>query len=265
MTGRERAPGRHALSIHCKPTTVCLQMGEAGTSPQLSPELVLAMLAQLQALRQDDRILLLRSQREGFCAGMDLGIIADWPPERSTRSLHADFAALLDALQSHPVTTVAVLEGDAMGGGLALAAACDLVVALESVRFALPELLWGLQPANALPVVVRRMGAPATRRLALLTEPIDAATALRQGLVDFVVSDSARLEGLLRRLALRAGRLPRGAPAQLRKLFEVLDRQPDNYGAYALDCITSISDDASFRRQLGLRHDDLLAEVKNDG
>jgi enoyl-CoA hydratase/carnithine racemase len=239
-------------------------MGCPGQAPELSPDLLAVMQHQLEALHADERLLLLRGQPEGFCMGMDLEVVANWPTGHSTRELHAGFAALLEALRHHPVTTVALVEGDAMGGGLALAAACDLVVALKSAHFALPELLWGLQPAHALPFVVRRMGMAAGRRLALLTEPIDALQAREQGLVDFVVDDGAKLEGLVRRLTLRAARMPRGAAAQLRKLFDVLEHESSNYPAQALDCITSITDDAAFRHRLGLRYAELLAEVKHE-
>ena len=264
MSGLERGAGRHALQVHSRPGAVCLQLGSPGRAPELSPDLLAALLAQLQRLHTDERVLLLRGQPDGFCMGMDLELVANWPAGHSTRELHAGFAAVLEALRRHPVTTVALVEGDAMGGGLALAAACDLVVALKPARFALPELLWGLQPAHALPFVVRRMGMAAARRLALLTEPIDAGQAREQGLVDFVVDDVARLEGLVRRLTLRAARMPPGAAAQLRQLFEVLEHERADYPARALDCITSITDDAGFRQRLAARYVELLEEVKHE-
>lgn len=254
MTGPDALDGAAGLTVLRRTGSVCLQMGQAGQATVLSAPALSTMLRELGRLSAADGVVLLRGQAEGFCSGMDLAAIAHWPTGHSTRSLHADFSSVLQALAHHPTLTVAVVEGDAMGGGLALAAACDLVLALESARFALPELLWGLQPANALPPLVRRMGVAAARRLALLTEPIDALTAHRQGLVDFIVPDGARLEGLLRRLILRAGRMPRGGVSGLRELFDVLQANPDDYARHALDSITAITDDAEFRRKLARQH-----------
>ncbi|WP_162901530.1 enoyl-CoA hydratase/isomerase family protein [Breoghania sp. L-A4] len=166
-----------------------------------------------------------------FCTGLDLAELrndaAETPP-------YERFARILDTLASAPALTIAVVDGDAFGGGLALACACDVVVATKTSRFALPEALWGLLPALAAPVVARRAGLAATRRLALTTEPVNAVEALRLGLADHVVADRAAAEGIARRQALRAARTGADALSSVKALFGRLERDPETYRAFAL-------------------------------
>ena len=126
----------------------------------------------------------------------------------------ADFEAAVLALVKSSTPSVASVRGDAMGGGLGIACACDVVIAAESVRFGLPEPLFGLIPGLVLPLIRARIGGPALRRLALGGESIDAQEALRLGLVDEVVSPDA-LEG---RVSVWVRRLARAEPRAVARL-----------------------------------------------
>lgn len=216
----------------------------------LSVDLMHALKAEIETLRGSGRLLVLRGSNTVFCRGMAVETLADWPSSESTRTLHQSFQDLLVTIQSHDSATLAAVEGDAFGGGVALAAACDFLVATETARFALPELLWGLLPANAAPFVVGRMGIGAARRMALLTEPLAADLAHAQGLVDFVAPSGAKFDGIIRRLALRAKRLPDGAVIGVRSLFQKLQEDPDSYPQYATDIMTNLTDDPVFRQTL---------------
>lgn len=119
----------------------------------------------------------LRGQGGGvFCGGMSLEATSA-PPLRS-------FAALLERLSGR--LSVALVEGDALGGGLGLSSACQVVLSVPSARFGLPEALIGMLPAVVLPWVARRAGPAAALRLALTTQPAEGAAALRLGLADEV-------------------------------------------------------------------------------
>ena len=80
------------------------------------------------------------------------------------------------------------MEGAARGGGVGLAAACDVVVASEDSSFALPELLFGLLPAVALPFLLDRISIQAIRLWALTGHSRSAAEAMADGLVDQIAS-----------------------------------------------------------------------------
>lgn len=91
-------------------------------------------------------------------------------------------------LWSFPRPTVAVVHGNAFGGGIGLIACCDIAIASDSARFSLSEVKLGLIPATISPFVVEAVGARQARRLFLSAERFDAATAMRLGLVHEVVS-----------------------------------------------------------------------------
>ncbi|MDB5859391.1 MAG: Enoyl-CoA hydratase [Ramlibacter sp.] len=98
------------------------------------------------------------------------------------------------ALAHFPKPTLAAIEGAAIGGGLELAACCDFIVGARGAKLGLPEIRLGVFPGSGGTVrVTRRIGAARARRMMLLGDSIDAATALDWGLVDEVCDDGAAL------------------------------------------------------------------------
>jgi enoyl-CoA hydratase/carnithine racemase len=162
-----------------------------------------------QAVAAGARALVIRSEGAEFCAGMDLAAALRSEPE-AMRAAMERFAGCLELLASAPTATIAVVEGAASGGGVGLAAACDLVIAGPGASFALPELRYGLVPAVILPALEARLGARRTRRLALTGEVVAPAEAAPWGLVD-VVADvaAAALRSLLRSLPQAVAALKR--------------------------------------------------------
>lgn len=123
-----------------------------------------------------------------FCGGLDIGLAAGVAgPDEIEAAIDA-FAQCLGLLQCSPKPTVALVDGDARGGGLGLAAACDVVVATDRSRFALPELLWGLLPALIYAPLRERMRVQQVRRWLLIGGTHTAAEAQAAGLVDQIVA-----------------------------------------------------------------------------
>jgi len=89
------------------------------------------------------------------------------------------------------VPVVGRVHGGAYGGGLALAAACDIVLAAESAKFAITEARYGLTPSLMVPFLIGRIGQRGCRRWCLTGETMTAAEAYRVGLADIVVADDA--------------------------------------------------------------------------
>ena len=139
-----------------------------------------------------------------FCRGMDLGELAYGGAARE--GLRA-FAALVAGLRQLGRPTLAIVDGDAVGGGVGLAAACDVVVASTRATFALPEALLGLLPGVVLPALLERLTRQSARALALTGASRDAGWALARGLVDEVV-EPADLERATRRRARELARVP---------------------------------------------------------
>jgi cyclohexa-1,5-dienecarbonyl-CoA hydratase len=107
-------------------------------------------------------------------------------------AFHSVFRLL--AQISRPV--IAVVDGPALGGGCELVAACDIVIASDRARFGQPEIKLGVFPPVAAVLLPRIIGEKRARELIMLGEMIDAAEALRLGLVNYVVPE-AELESKL--------------------------------------------------------------------
>jgi len=132
---------------------------------------------------EDRAVVITGSGTRAFCAGADL-------KERKQMSLEQVRAQLLRYrtdlgwLSTCPVPTVAAINGAALGGGLELALLCDLRAAVPEASFALPETSLGIIPAaGGTQYLPRIIGAARAREMILLGTRIDAAEALRIGLV----------------------------------------------------------------------------------
>jgi enoyl-CoA hydratase/carnithine racemase len=149
-----------------------------------------ALARTLDAIEQDDavRAVVLTGAGKVFCAGSD---IAEFRPLMAPGRIVPGKLALqhevFGRLDDFPKPTVAALNGLAYGGGLEIAVCCDLIVADETARLALPEIKLGVFPGSGGPVrVTRRVGEGRAKELMFLGEPIDAATAQTWGLVNRV-------------------------------------------------------------------------------
>jgi cyclohexa-1,5-dienecarbonyl-CoA hydratase len=162
-----------------------------------------ALDAALERLGAEPELQLLFVRGEGeraFSAGV---AVQDHTPEKLDRMLAA-FHGVIRRLRSLEAMTVALVDGNCLGGGLELASACDLVIATERARFGLPEIKLGCYPPVALALYPRRIGLGRTLELALTGRLFDAAEAVRLGLVDEIVAPD-RMAGRAAELAAAIG------------------------------------------------------------
>jgi enoyl-CoA hydratase/carnithine racemase len=149
---------------------------------------ITATLAELSAEDSDTRCIVITGANGMFSAGYDIGEIpAEEFEERAERLVAHPFTQAIDALEAFPYPTVAMLPGHTIGGGLELALACDMRVALDGIKLGMPPAKLGLVYSHT---GVRRfidaIGAARTRELFLLGRYIEAPTALEWGLVNRV-------------------------------------------------------------------------------
>src|SRR5882672_9291115 len=122
-----------------------------------------------------------------FSAGADLKTFASGDKVQA-RLMAQRFGAAFEALAEARPVVIAAINGYAMGGGLECALACDLRVAEEHAVLGLPEASVGLLPCGGgTQWLAWTVGEAWAKRMILLGERVDAATAQRIGLVDFVV------------------------------------------------------------------------------
>lgn len=128
-----------------------------------------------------------------FSAGADLRRFQGG--KAAAREFIRRFGAAFGALMESRFVTIAAINGYAMGGGLECALACDLRIAEEHAQMALPEPAVGLLPGGGgTQLLPRLVGEGWAKRVILANERLDAATALRIGLVQEVVPRGKALE-----------------------------------------------------------------------
>jgi enoyl-CoA hydratase/carnithine racemase len=117
--------------------------------------------------------------------------------------------AVLDsyqAIRDVPVPVVALVHGDALGYGAALAVGCDITLAASHARFAFPEIEHDIPPTMAMCAALGRVPAKALTYLIYSAEPVDAEKALMLGLASKVLPQSgfaADADAFIRKLAAR--------------------------------------------------------------
>lgn len=202
-------------------------------------------LTRLAVELQDDSELsavVLSGRADMFSGGMDLkdpeleiaraGSVAT---KRQLVKTGPRMCAAWEALE--PVTIVAI-EGWCIGGGMALAVACDWRVAATDASLYVPELKLGMNMSwQSVPRFVNLVGPARTKQLLLLAEPLDAGTAADWGLVDYLEPAG----GALARAQQLAAQLAGMPPVPLRMIKRAV-----NTSANALDNATSFMDADQF-------------------
>ena len=143
---------------------------------------------------------------------------------------------------SPTLTKIALVQGDALGGGFECALASDLIVAEESAQLGFPEILFNLFPGmGAYSLLSRRIGMPAAEKLILSGRVLPAAKLHEMGVVDVLVRDGEGPTAVREWIARNAKRR-NGLQAAFRakKLVHPVTREE-------LDAITDVWVDAAFR------------------
>jgi enoyl-CoA hydratase/carnithine racemase len=130
------------------------------------------------------RVLVVTGAGPSFSAGADISSLSE-----DEAALKAVVEAAERALRNLAMPSIARISGHCFGGGNQIAAACDLRVADTSASFAVPPARLGVvYSAASTRALVQLVGPAAAKRLIFTAQPIDAAHALRIGLVDEVVA-----------------------------------------------------------------------------
>lgn len=145
-------------------------------------------VAALDEMRRDDavRVVVITGAGEkSFIAGADIGEFAGQTPV-SQRNTFLE-RSLFNSVDAFPKPVIAMINGFCLGGGNELALACDLRYCSENARFSQPEINLGIMPGGGgTQRLARLIGEGRAMEIILLGNMIDAATALRFGLVNNV-------------------------------------------------------------------------------
>ena len=214
--------GEVHLAIASGVATVIFDRPEARNAMTWSMYKQLGAACAAIAADRDIRVAVFRGAGRSFVSGTDIAQFASFEGAQAGLDYEARINACVAGLEALPVPTLAVIEGAAMGGGLALAGACDFRLATPDARFGVPIARTVgncLSMANVARLVAA-FGAPRAKRLLLLADVIEAQEALACG---FVLS-IAEPEQMEAKVAALCARLLAQAPITMRVSKEAVRR-----------------------------------------
>lgn len=187
-----------------------LVLDRPGGQNAVGPDMQAALATALDRAGDDPRVhvVVLTGAGDMFSAGGDVQGLRDGldarDPQREAEGL-AFALRVIRHILAFPKPTIALLNGAAAGGGLALALACDMRIAAEGAKLAYAYAMIGLAGDFGINWLLARLIGPARARSVAFGGPLSAAEALRLGLVDRVVpADALAATGMGQARALAA-------------------------------------------------------------
>ncbi len=181
-------------------------------------------------------IVIVTGAGRAFTAGFDLREFAGTTSDQATDGrTQADLGRLMaEAMDQMSALTIAAIKGPCVGGGVVLAATCDIRIAADDTVFSIPEVDLGIPLAwGGIPRLVREIGPAMTRELVLTCRPFDADEARSLGFVNRVVA-RADLEQVVDELAEQlAAKAPSVVRATKRQVAEAAENVASTAGSWA--------------------------------
>jgi len=203
-------------------------------------EIGTAMLGELEkfaaAMKEHEAataaLIISSAQRRGFSAGADLrelyersAALSETERLAGIRQFLERVHAVLNAIDSSPIVTIAAVHGVCFGGGLELALTCDIIVADKLARFAFPELRLGLIPGfGGIPRLKRDLGNALVRDLLLTGRSLNAARAQAAGLASQVAAEGEALK-LARSTAGQIGKFDGATRAAAKRFIKPIPHE----------------------------------------
>jgi enoyl-CoA hydratase len=208
--------GHEFVSVASRDDVAILTLNHPEDRNALSLAMTRALTAAVEAARADAAVgaLVLTSGGPVFSSGGSVDDLLD--PKAPLEDMYAGFVALAEC----GLPTVAAVNGPALGAGMNLALACDLIICSPSARFESRFLSLGLHPGGGhLWQLEQRIGRQGAAALALFGESLNGADAVARGLAWTCVDDTALLDTAVG-LAARAAQLDRPLVARTRATLD---------------------------------------------
>jgi 2-(1,2-epoxy-1,2-dihydrophenyl)acetyl-CoA isomerase len=228
------------------PPVACQTDGVVETITMTGPALTSAarreLLRAVQAAGEAPcvRVIVLTGTGTVFCAGQDLTEHADAldrNPSSAVDSLRDEYGPLITEITAAPKPVLAAINGTCAGGGLGLALACDIRIAVDSARFVPAFAAIGLAPdCGVSSTLAQAVGTSRAREILLLGRPFSATEAREWGLLIAAVDEDQFIATVAKTAAALAATLPRALAATKQllnaaegaPLSEVLQREYEN-------------------------------------
>ena len=205
-----------------------LTLDDARRQNALSVEMIESIDHALEGAPHDLAALVIQGANGVFSAGADLKSLAEALAKPlacgetdALQTLNAAGGRFFARFAALPFMTIAVIDGAAVGGGMGLAAASDVVIATPRARFALTETSLGIPPAQIAPYLAHRLGEHVARRLAMTGARIEGREAETLGLADFYCGSDAERDAKLEALLQSVEHCASCANAETKRLFRL--------------------------------------------
>ena len=187
------------------------------------------------------RVAVLSGAGKMFCAGADLAWMSKmvgYSHEENVRDARA-MARMFEVLDALPIPLIGRVHGAALGGGVGLAAVCDIVVAADDAAFAFTEVKLGILPAVISPYAIAKIGRTAARELFLTGARFSAARAKEIGLIHAVVEAGDLDRVVAKYVNDLVTSAPEAVAAAKRLIAEVAGATRSSAIEYAIDAIAA--------------------------
>jgi enoyl-CoA hydratase/carnithine racemase len=213
---------REDLRFQVKDSVAHLVIDREERRNALSLETILSFLKYLDQAEADAAvraILITGAGDRAFCAGADLGSVAQDQMQKGFRS----YAQLLKRLSGYPKALVARVNGDCLAGGMGLMLACDIVIARDDAGFGTPEVNVGLFPMMIGALIYRNVLRKKAMEMVLLGHKLDAQQALDMGLLTRAVPPQNLDDEVNRILKQLSAKSPIGIKLGKEAFYEMAD------------------------------------------
>jgi enoyl-CoA hydratase/carnithine racemase len=172
---------------------VTLTLNQPQNFNALSGQMIAALQARLDAVAGDAsvRAVILAAEGKAFCPGHNLKDMAANPSEAFYQQLFKQCSKMMLSIAKLPLPVIARVQGMATAAGCQLVAQCDLAVCSPQARFATSGIHYGLFCATPSVPLTRSVAPKHAMQMLITGEFIDAATALRYGLINAVATDDS--------------------------------------------------------------------------
>lgn len=182
---------------------------------------------------------------KAFIAGTDISQFQKFTSGEDGINYERNMEGFLESLETLPIPTLAVIEGYAVGGGLAIAACCDFRIATPGSRFGVPiaRTLGNCMSMKNCARLVAALGPATAKRMLLLSEMVSVEEAHALGFVLNVVAP----EAIDARVAEITDRLTRNAPVTMRVSKEAIRRALEAFAIEGEDLVRETYGSEDFR------------------
>lgn len=199
------------LQLATDPPVARLTLNRPERLNALSPQMLGELIEAARRVGESPavKVVVIAGAGRAFSAGFDLDAAGEGPV-----GARADLGRqMAEAITRIPAITIAAIHGHCVGGALVLACACDIRIAAENTRFAIPEVDFGIPLAwGGIPRLVRELGPALTKELVLSCRPFSAAEARAFRLLNRTVGEAelaGEVEDMARSLAAKSALLIR--------------------------------------------------------